>query len=172
MNFMKDMFENGYAERAPNGANSKPGMTFCINHHGTRHPKKKKLRIVFNCSQEYNSESLNKYLIQGTLLTNDLTGVLLRFRQEPIAVTCVIEDMFHQVHVNPEHHDLLRFLWWEDNNLSKDPVDYRMTVLLFGATSSPTCANFALKQTRTTSRESMESRQPTSSETTSMLMMG
>lgn len=51
--------------------------------------------------------------------------------------------MFHQVHVNPEHRDLLRFLWWEDNDL----VDYRMTVHLFGATSSPSCANFALKQT-------------------------
>lgn len=49
MNFMKDMIENGYAERAPNGTNSKPGMTFHINHYGTRHPKKK-LRIVFNCS--------------------------------------------------------------------------------------------------------------------------
>ena len=75
--FMKDMIDNGYAEKAPDDDNLKPGMTFYINHHGTRHPKKKKLRIVFNCSQEYNGESLNKYLIQGPLLTNDLTGVLL-----------------------------------------------------------------------------------------------
>ena len=146
MKFMGDMIENGYAERAPRDADAKPDMTFYINHHGTRHPKKKKLRIVFNCSQEYNGESLNKNLLQGPLLTNNLTGVLLRFRQEPIAVTCGIEGMFHQVHVNPEHRDLLRFLWWEENDLSKDPVDYRMTVHLFGATSSPSCANFALKQ--------------------------
>ena len=39
---------------------------------------------------------------------------LLRFRQEPIAVTCDIEGMFHQVHINPERCDLLRFLWWEE----------------------------------------------------------
>ena len=103
--------------------------------------------MVFNCSQEYNGESLNKYLIQGPLLTNDLTGVLLRFRQEPIAVTCDIEGMFHQVRVNPEHRNLPRFLWWERNDLSKDPVDYHMTVHLFSATSSPSCANFAPKQT-------------------------
>ena len=147
MKFMGDMIENGYAERAPSDGDAKPGMTFYINHHGTRHPKKKKLRIVFNCSQEYNGESLNKNLLQGPLLTNNLTGVLLRFRQEPVAVTCDIEGMFHQVHVNPEHRDLLRFLWWEKNDLSKDLVDYRMTVHLFGATSSPSCANFALKQT-------------------------
>ena len=81
------------------------------------------------------------------MLTNDLTDVLLRFRQEPIAVTCDIEGMFHQVRVNPEHRDLLRFLWWEDNDPSKGLVDYRMTVHLFGTTSSPSCANFALKQT-------------------------
>ena len=55
--------------------------------------------------------------------------------------------MFHQIRVNPEHRDLLRFLWWEGNDLSKDPTDYRMPVHLFGATSSPSCANFALKKT-------------------------
>ena len=54
MKFMGDMIENGYAERAPSDGDVKLGMTFYINHHGTRHPKKKKLRIVFNCSQEYN----------------------------------------------------------------------------------------------------------------------
>ena len=31
--------------------------------------------------------------------------------------------------------------------MSKDPVDYRMNVHLFGATSSPGCANFTLKRT-------------------------
>ena len=80
-------------------------------------------------------------------MTNDLTGVLLRFRQEPIAVTCDIEGMFHRVRVNPEHRDLLRFLWWEDKDPTKGLVDYRMTVHLFGATSFPSCANFVLKQT-------------------------
>ena len=70
-NFMREMIEHGNTERPPNGNKSKPGMKFYINHHGTRHP-----RIVFNCSQGYGSESLNKYLIQGPLLTNDLTGVL------------------------------------------------------------------------------------------------
>ena len=64
-----------------------------------------------------------------------------------MAVACDIEGMFHQVRVNPEHRDLLRFLWWEGNYLSKEFVDYNMTVHLFGGTSFPSCANFALKQT-------------------------
>lgn len=31
--------------------------------------------------------------------------------------------------------------------MKRDPVEFRMTVHLFGATSSPGCANFALKTT-------------------------
>jgi hypothetical protein len=73
--------------------------------------------------------------------------VLCRFRQEPVAVTCDIEKMFYQVNVNKEHRDLLRFLWWEEGDTNKVPVTYRMTVHLFGATSSPGCANVALKTT-------------------------
>ena len=60
---------------------------------------------------------------------------------------CDIEAMFDQVKLNEEHRDLLRFLWWEDGDLIKEPKEYRMTVHLFGATLSPGCANFALKTT-------------------------
>ena len=44
-----------------------------------------------------------------------------------------------------EFRDLLRFLWWEDGDTSRPPIEFRMTVHLFGATSCPGCANFALK---------------------------
>ena len=57
-----------------------------------------------------------------------------------------IEAMFHQVRVSPEDADLLRFLWWPQGELSQVPQEYRMKVHLFGATSSPACANFALKK--------------------------
>ena len=60
---------------------------------------------------------------------------------------CEIEGTFHQVKVKEEYRDLLQFLSWEDGNLTKEPKVYRMTVHLFGATSSPGCANFALKST-------------------------
>ena len=93
------------------------------------------------------SETLNKHLLQGPDLTNNLTGVLCRFRQELIAFICDIEAMFHQVKVNEEHRDLLCFLWWEDADLTKEPKEHRMTVDLFRATLSPGCANFASKVT-------------------------
>ena len=56
-----------------------------------------------------------------------------------------IEGMFHQVGVAEQDRDLLRFLWWKDGNLTTEPAEYRITVHLFGATSSPACANYALK---------------------------
>ena len=58
-----------------------------------------------------------------------------------------IEAMFYQVRVPPNDCDALRFLWWPDRNLSEEPKEYEMRVDLFGGSSPPSCANFALKKT-------------------------
>ena len=55
--------------------------------------------------------------------------------------------MFFQFFVPEKHRDYLRFLWWPDGDTSKTLRDYMMTVHLFGAVSSPACANYALKRT-------------------------
>ena len=89
---------------------------------------------------------LNDYLLSGPDLTNNLTGVLLRFRQEKIAFTADIKSMFLQVQVDPKDWDALRFLWWPNDDLSREPSDYQMLVHLFGAKSSPACASFALRK--------------------------
>ena len=52
-----------------------------------------------------------------------------------------------QVRVAPDDRHALRFLWWEDSDLSKNPVDHQMLVHLFGTSSSPCCASLALKKT-------------------------
>ena len=144
VSFMNDMIKAGCAERAP----KKSAKSWYIPHHGVYHPKKSgKIRVVFDCSAEFEGQSLNRQLLQGPDLTNSLLGVLCRFRQEPVAFACDIEGMFHQVKVNEEHRDYLRFLWWDQGDTTKDPVEYRMTVHLFGAGSSPGCANLALKTT-------------------------
>ncbi|XP_067023705.1 uncharacterized protein [Acropora muricata] len=136
------MLEEGHAERAP----KRYETVWYVPHHGVYHPKKpEKLRVVFDCSADFQGHSLNRHLLQGPDLTNSLVGVLCRFRQEPVAFACDIEGMFHQVHVNEEHRDLLRFLWWEQGDTTKAPTEYRVTVHLFGATSSPGCANLAFR---------------------------
>lgn len=58
-----------------------------------------------------------------------------------------IKSMFHQVRVDKSHVNYLHFLWWPKGNTSMVPKDYRMLVHIFGAVSSPSCANFVLRQT-------------------------
>ncbi|XP_049419820.1 uncharacterized protein LOC125880984 [Epinephelus fuscoguttatus] len=142
--FMEEMVSKGYAEPAP--AASEGESAWYIPHHGVYHPRKpNKLRVVFDCSAKFNGISLNDTLLTGPDLINSLVGVLCRFRREEVAVICDIEKMFHQFHVSPETRNYLRFLWWEGGNLENEPREYQMTVHLFGATSSPGCANFGLK---------------------------
>ena len=40
-----------------------------------------------------------------------------------------------------------KLLWWPDGNLDLEPEEYIMTVHLFGAVSSPSFVNFAVKKT-------------------------
>ena len=58
-----------------------------------------------------------------------------------------IEKMYYQVRVPEEDTDLLHFLWWPNGDLTQDVTEYKMVVHLFGATSSPSCATFALQRT-------------------------
>lgn len=100
------------------------------------HPQKGNLRVVFDCGAEFKGTSLNSQLLQGPNLTSSLLGVLIRFRQEPVAVMAEIQSMFHQVKVAEEHLDFLRFLWLPEGNLEQELVHYCMTVHLFGAVFS------------------------------------
>lgn len=144
ISFMEDIILKGHAEPAPKVSEGEP--VWYIPHHGVYHPRKPdKLRVVFDCSAKFHGISLNDTLLTGPDLINPLVGVLCRFRKEAVAVTCDIERMFHQFHVSPEVRNYLRFLWWEGGDLEAEPKEYRMTVHLFGAASSPGCANFSLK---------------------------
>ena len=148
--FMNDIIDKGYARKVPNTPvdESETGSRWYIPHHGVYHPQKPdKIRVVFDCSCQYIGRSLNKELLQGPVLTNSLVGVLIRFRQEPIAFMADIESMFYQVRVPESQLDFLRFVWWPDGNTEVEPDEYQMQVHLFGAISSPSCATFALQKT-------------------------
>ncbi|XP_053391972.1 uncharacterized protein LOC128554687 [Mercenaria mercenaria] len=144
--FMEDLMVKGHAEKVVDTP-SHNGTIWYIPHHGVYNVHKPdKIRVVFDCSSVYQGHSLNQHLLQGPDLTNKLVGVICRFRKEPVAILCDIEQMFYQFKVSSECRDYLRFLWWDSNDYSQEPVDFRMTVHLFGATSSPGCANFGLKR--------------------------
>lgn len=59
--------------------------------------------------------------------------------------TADIEHMFYCFVVREDHRDFIRFLWYEDNDLSKDVVDYRMRVHVFRNSPSPAVAIFGLR---------------------------
>ena len=143
---MNGMIDRGYATKVI--SEDVEGCVWYIPHHGIYHPKKPdSLRVVFDCSSRFKGRSLNDHLLQGPDLTSKLVGVLTRFRHERIAVMADIEKMFYQVKVTEPDQDYLRFLWWPSGDLTREPTDYCMTVHLFGAGSSPGCANYALRHT-------------------------
>ncbi|RUS72387.1 hypothetical protein EGW08_019847 [Elysia chlorotica] len=146
--FMEATVAEGHAEKVEAVPATKC-QEWYIPHHGVLHPHKRKLRVVFDCAAKSGDTCLNDHLLTGPNLISNLVGILCRFRQHSIAFTCDIEKMFYQFEVTPHHRDYLRFLWWEHGNLAEEPSIFRMKVHLFGAASSPGCANYALKHIAT-----------------------
>ena len=145
--FMSNLLKKGYAERVPAEELGPEVPAYYLAHHGVYNPSKPgKIRVVMDGSAKYFGKSLNDHLLTGPDLMNNLVGVLCRFRMDLIAFMCDIEGMFQQFKVNPEHRNFLRFFWFQDGDYSTEPVEYRSTVHLFGAASSPAIANFGLKK--------------------------
>ena len=145
--FIDNLVSKGYARKlTAEEAERQSRKTWYLPHRGVFHPQKKdKIRDVFDAAALHDGVSLNSQLRQGPSLTNSFLGVLLRFRQDPIALVADIEGMFFQVKVPPEDADTLRFLWLEGNNLEQ-PSEFQMTSHIFGASDSPGCSNFCLKR--------------------------
>ena len=127
-----------------------------LPHHPVVNPKKPgKVRRVLNGAAKFHGASLNKSLLTGPDLLQNLIYVLLRFRQHPFAVSTDIEGMFLQVGVLPCDQPSLRFLWREDP--TSNDVVHQYTRHIFGAKDSPTCANYALQRTaRDNAKEYLE----------------
>ncbi|XP_077982843.1 uncharacterized protein LOC144437710 [Glandiceps talaboti] len=160
--FMNKLLVSGYATKVSEDGvqedTSQSGKVWYIPHHGVYHPRKpQKIRVVFDCSAKCKGVSLNDTLLSGPNLTNTIVNVLLRFRQGPVAIMADIESMFHQVKVSDHHTDCLRFLWWPDGDFTREPDEYKMVAHLFGAVSSPACANIALHQTAIDNKQDFNS---------------
>ena len=144
--FMEDMVQKGYAEKSFQQVQQ--GKTWFIPHHGIYHPSKPgKIRVVFDCSAEYNGVSINKKLMSGPGLSNQIISTLVKFIKEFVVVIADIEAMFYQVFVADQLRNLLSFLWWETRDISEQPQHYHMNVHVFGRTSSPSYSNYALRRT-------------------------
>ena len=142
---MKEYVAKGYARKlTPEEAADTGPRTWYLPHFPVLNPNKPgAVRIVFDAAAEYGGTSLNNNLLQGPDCTNNLVGVLLRFRQDHTAIVADIESMFHQVKVREQDQDSLRFLWW-DGGTDEHPDEYVMTVHIFGATDL--CGKFDVEK--------------------------
>ncbi len=143
--FMDEVVENEHAEVAPPLKDKEERWYLPIC--GVYHPKKPgQIWVVFDSSAQFNGVSLNDVLLTGPDLNNSLLGVLFRFRKQSVAITADIQQMFYCFLVKEEDRNFLRFLWFHDNDLSKDIVEYRMKVHVFGNSPLPAIAIYGLRK--------------------------
>ncbi|XP_057699488.1 collagen alpha-1(XI) chain-like isoform X2 [Corythoichthys intestinalis] len=143
--FMNKIFQNKHAEVAPPLTENEE--CWYLPTFGVFHPQKpENIRVVFDSSAKHLGTSLNDTLLKGPDLNNSLVGVLIRFRKEQVAVLADIQQMFHCFLVRADHRNYLRFLWHKDNDTSKEIIDYRMRVHVFGNSPSPSVAIYGLRR--------------------------
>ena len=143
--FMGKILENDHAEIAPPLGEEEE--CWYLPTFGVFHPHKPgQIRVVFDSSAQLQGISLNDVLITGPNLNNLLLGVLMGFRKEKVAVLADIQQMFHCFLVPEDHRNYLRFLWYKDNDVAKEIIDYRMKVHVFGNSPSPAVAIYGLRR--------------------------
>lgn len=146
--FINYYIQKGYAKKVPTLELHPEGQPLYLSAPSYRSASQKgKLRVVFDCTARYQAVPLNEQWMHSPDLTNSLFGVLERFHQKPVAMVSDTEAMFHLVKVDPKDYDTLGFLWWSDDDLSKQPIEYWIEVHLFGSTLFPSYASFSLQKT-------------------------
>lgn len=90
---------------------------YFIPHHGIfkKTYNQGKIRVVFDASAKTDTGvSLNDVQYIGPPLLNDITSILLCFRQHTYALTADIEKMYRNINVNNEHRKYQRIFWREN----------------------------------------------------------
>ena len=89
--------------------------------------------------------ALNKFLLPGPNLLNEVVGVLLRFRSGRYTIAGDIKQMFLNIRLTPADRPYHCFLWNDDATSSK-PTVYQFQRHVFGNAGSPCVAVFVLKE--------------------------
>lgn len=137
-----DYVSKGYARvLTADEAAVRNGRTWYLPHFGVQSAHKPgKLRVVFDAAASVNGTSLNDVLIKGPDMNRLLISIMYQFRMRAIGVCADIAEMFLQVSIQPSDRSAQRFLWRTDVN--RQPDTYEMCVMTFGATCSPTSAQY------------------------------
>lgn len=80
----------------------------------------------------------------GSKLQNDLTAIIMRWRQFRYVLTADIAKLYRQILIDPRDRDYQRILW---RSSSSDSVEeYRLLTVTYGTTSAPFLALRVLQQ--------------------------
>ena len=132
--------EKGYV-KSVTFSDTTPDRVWYLPHYPVTNPNKPgKVRRVSNAASTFKRNSLNSNLLTGPDLLNNLVGLLLRFRENYIAITADFEAMFMQVSIIETDQPSIRFLWPTERSIKQ----FQYTRLIFGARCSPMTAIYVL----------------------------
>lgn len=95
-----------------------------------------KLRVVFDASRRStNGASLNDQMLIGPRLQDDLTAIMMRWRQYRVAYCADIEKMYRQISVNDADVDLQRIVWRPTTD--EQMKVFQLTTVTYGTASAP-----------------------------------
>lgn len=146
---IEDMVHRGVAKKlTQEELDSYRGPIHYISHHEVMKPDSKStpVRIVFNSSANFMGHTLNEYWAKGPDLLNNLLGVLIRFRENEVALMGDVKKMYHSVKVGNVEKHTHRFLW-RDMDTSREPGTYIIQTVSFGDKPAGTIATVALRKT-------------------------
>ena len=137
----------GHVEMVPSAelAPKRPGHAWWIPVFPVTHPKKGKVRIVFDSSAKYHGTCLNDHLLSGPDINNRLRDVLIGFRNGTVGFSADVESMFHNFLLKVNQQDYIRFFWFRNNDSSQGICQFRARVHIFGNCSSPALASLGLR---------------------------
>ena len=147
---IQDMVHRGAARKLTSEESEQwQGPKFYICHLAVMNLKSNRtpVRIVFNSSQTYKDVSLNNRLAKGPdSYANSGFGILLRWREQPVAVVGDIRKMYHSIFLKPlelQHHSFL----WRDLDSTRDPDIYIIQRVNMGDRPAAAIATEALYMT-------------------------
>jgi len=146
---IQDMVDRNVARKLSNDElQSHQGPVFYLSHHEVIKPESESTpcRIVFNSSATYQGHVLNEYWAKGPNLMNNMLGILIRFRENEVALTGDIKKMYHAVKITELDQHTHRFLW-RNMCVDKEPDTYVITSVSFGDKPAGNIATTALLKT-------------------------
>ena len=152
---IQDMIDRNVAEKIDASEMSTyPGPVYYLSHHEVLKPDSESTpcRIVFNSSSKFRGHVLNEYWAKGPDMLNNLLGVLIRFREDKVAVAGDIRKMYHSVSISELDQHTHRFMW-RDMDMRRRPDVYKITRVSFGDKPAGSIAALALKKTAQMSEE-------------------